>query len=73
MSPYDEKEERGYMRRMTITLGLTLLLIIGLIVALSITIAVPTAFSAARQRPTGGKKRNSRTAGRQSNTSAEPI
>ena len=42
---YDEEEERGYVRRMAITFGLTLLLIIGLIVALSMTIAVPAALA----------------------------
>ncbi|EBA11170.1 YihY/virulence factor BrkB family protein [Roseobacter sp. CCS2] len=43
---YDEIEERGFIRLKLETLGLTLLLIIGLLIGLSAMIAVPVAINA---------------------------
>ncbi|MFD2739143.1 YihY/virulence factor BrkB family protein [Sulfitobacter aestuarii] len=42
---YDEEEERGFFHKTALTLGLTLLLIFGLLVGLGATIAVPSAIA----------------------------
>lgn len=42
---YDETEERGFVRLKLVTLGLTLFLIVGLLVALAVTLVLPAALS----------------------------